>query len=660
MFFFLDKIIYQFVAYAYQLFYKIATTTIFTNDMIEAFAGKVYALIGIFMLFKVSFSILTYIVNPDEFTDKNKGMSKLATNIVTSLVMLILVPLVFNEAMTLQKIILNDNVIPNLFSTNTVSVVAGDSSVGTDIAFQTFSAFYHAVDSNGEIIETSSTFYELFGTNVNEKTTTGEYSRDYYLVISTVVGIILLLIFISFCIDIAVRSIKLGALRLLAPIPIIARIDPKKGNEIFNNWVKTCVSTYLDLFIRLAAVFFAIYIIQSMQKSSFVDSTTGEKIILSGDITGSNLLSLLTMVFIILGTLLFAKQLPKLISDLTGIKLDGKFSLSPLKKIGEAPLIGGAMAAGGALGVGAALAGGRGLANLAGGGLKLGTGALLNSLTGGTYGSGLMSSGKMTLGNTRNAMQTRLDYTKQEAMNRLNSSGLMGGEFKGDTAHKMFQKENEKSRNAALEGKQRQDKLTRQLEEGKMYSNKIASGQQIFDSKFQKSKNDVDAAKGLMYQWQNYASKAQADYQAAVSTYGANSSQAQQAYSDLEKANQYAGMAKGQYEYRNKLHDSLRQQMPKMAEIEDAIEAYEKTGGKAISTPPTQAPTPAPTPTPAPAPAPAPSSNSNSGGEYNVEYSEPASINSNVTTPQGVRLEPGERMTKSGIIIPADVDVDKK
>jgi hypothetical protein len=127
MFFFLDKIIYQFVAYAYQLFYKIATTTIFTNDMIEAFAGKVYALIGIFMLFKVSFSILTYIVNPDEFTDKNKGMSKLATNIVTSLVMLILVPLVFNEAMTLQKIILNDNVIPNLFSTNTVSVVAGDS-----------------------------------------------------------------------------------------------------------------------------------------------------------------------------------------------------------------------------------------------------------------------------------------------------------------------------------------------------------------------------------------------------------------------------------------------------------------------------------------------------------------------------------------------------
>ena len=45
-------------------------------------------------------------------------------------------------------------------------------------------------------------------------------------------------------------------------------------------------------------------------------------------------------VFIILGALMFAKQLPKLISDLTGMKMDGKFTLNPLKKMSEVPIAG--------------------------------------------------------------------------------------------------------------------------------------------------------------------------------------------------------------------------------------------------------------------------------------------------------------------------------
>ena len=37
---------------------------------------------------------------------------------------------------------------------------------------------------------------------------------------------------ISFTIDIAVRAIKLAVLRLIAPIPIISRIDPKSSKSI--------------------------------------------------------------------------------------------------------------------------------------------------------------------------------------------------------------------------------------------------------------------------------------------------------------------------------------------------------------------------------------------------------------------------------------------
>ena len=59
-------------------------------------------------------------------------------------------------------------------------------------------------------------------------------------------------------------------------------------------------------------------------KITYIDARTG----LPTEING------FVKVFIIMGTLLFAKQLPKLIQDLTGISLDGKFTINPFKKVG--------------------------------------------------------------------------------------------------------------------------------------------------------------------------------------------------------------------------------------------------------------------------------------------------------------------------------------
>ena len=70
-----------------------------------------------------------------------------------------------------------------------------------------------------------------------------------------------LYIAVSFCFDMAVRAVKLGFLQLIAPIPLIAKVDPKKGDEVFNKWVKECTSTYLNLFVRLVAIYFALYIL---------------------------------------------------------------------------------------------------------------------------------------------------------------------------------------------------------------------------------------------------------------------------------------------------------------------------------------------------------------------------------------------------------------
>src|SRR5699024_9834917 len=113
--------------------------------------------------------------------------------------------------------------------------------------------------------------------------------------------------------------------------------------EVFNGWVKACLSTYLDLFIRLIAIYFAIFVIAQMMDLRFVDAVTG----VETDVNA------FVKVFIILGALLFAKQLPKLIEDLTGLKMSGKFTLNPMRKLRETPLVGAGVTTAAALAGGA-------------------------------------------------------------------------------------------------------------------------------------------------------------------------------------------------------------------------------------------------------------------------------------------------------------------
>ncbi len=383
LFFAIDGIIYSFIVTVYNLFVDIAQTSIFTEEVIDLFASKVYALLGIFMLFKVSFSILSYIVSPDDFLDKTKGFSKLISNIIITLTLLIATPWIFTQAMEIQRIILRDNIIGKIFSTSNVNTqVVTDP--GSTMAYETFKAFYHLdIDSfpeckgieeasadeisNGTFDsckteafndaddfeslaqtlryahQTNSVTIYMDSNLVNQKSNIDTYTMSYTFLISTLAGGAICLLLIVFCFDIAVRSVKLGFLRMLAPIPIVSRVDPKKGKEVFDKWLKVCISTYLDLFIRLIAIYFAIFVITQLIDLRFVDAVTG----LETDVNA------FVKVFIILGALLFAKQLPKLIEDLTGVKMSGKFTLNPMNKLRQTPLVGAGLTTAAALAGGA-------------------------------------------------------------------------------------------------------------------------------------------------------------------------------------------------------------------------------------------------------------------------------------------------------------------
>lgn len=135
------------------------------------------------------------------------------------------------------------------------------------------------------------------------------YAFTYLPIISSICGIVILLALIGSCIDIAIRTIKLVVLRLIAPIPIISYIDPKSSeNGAFANWVKMLTTTYLDLFIRVLIIYFVIYIVTAIINGNidlgFADGPFG----------------IMATIFVIIGLFLFIKQAPKFIRDALGLK----------------------------------------------------------------------------------------------------------------------------------------------------------------------------------------------------------------------------------------------------------------------------------------------------------------------------------------------------
>jgi len=176
---------------------------------------------------------------------------------------------------------------------------------------------------------------------------------------ATIVGAVVLLILLSFCFDVVVRSFTLLLLQIIAPIPIISYVSPDgKSSEMLSSWGKKLFNTWLSLFIRIGVVTLAV---------SFIGCVCETDVI---KMFGNGNISLFAQIILIIGTLMFAKKLPKLLEELfPGLKMSGgSFTLNPFKKIESEALggkqINGALIGGAtALATGALLAPGANLAN---------------------------------------------------------------------------------------------------------------------------------------------------------------------------------------------------------------------------------------------------------------------------------------------------------
>ena len=350
----LDRAIYYIISLLYDILGSLTSSDlVFNQDQISEFSARIYTFVGLVMLFKVTFSLISYLVNPDSLGDKTTGAGNIAKNVVITLFLIILVPYAFDFLYRAQNAIISDNIIPKLIlgttddslsgmeivmdpahckdeQGKTTKVVIGTdtnsniSATGNYISIMALRPFYQIADDANmeddmktEYCEQANTINKVLSSDIYNATDDNKnYVIEYRVLLSTVCGIVVLLLLLTACMDIALRAIKLGFLELIAPVPIISYVDPKSGKDgMFKKWVQEVGRTWASLFVRLATIYFAIYIIQLVGNSNLLNEKHGIWITL----------------FLIIGALMFAKQAPKLIEDIFGIKFDG-LALSPIKK----------------------------------------------------------------------------------------------------------------------------------------------------------------------------------------------------------------------------------------------------------------------------------------------------------------------------------------
>jgi len=403
-----DQVFFWLFELIMQAVFDIANLELVKNNAFSEFQDRIYLILGIYMLFKVTISLLTYLVNPDSMTDKEKGIGKLVTRSILVIFMLIMVPNVFNLLYRVQGPLLE--AIPRVI----LATPAGDTSErAKEISKAMYSIVfqYSGGDTPGMIaMQQFDTVNEAMN-HINDTTGDGSvYKYDYTPLLGTIIAAIMAFILIGICIDIATRAFKLVILRLLAPIPIISYLDPKSSKDgAFASWSKTLVSVWLDLFIKIGVLFFVLELINSIVLQGNLDW---------GELQGMR--ALMVKLIVTIGLLFFAKEGPEFVKKILGIKGDkgsGSF-LSGLGRIGAAAAIGA-----GAIGSGIASGRASWMADTANG-KNHNAGRFLKNVGAGVLGAGagLATGTTAALGAKDHARQKAV-----EAMNKRNANAIAMG-----------------------------------------------------------------------------------------------------------------------------------------------------------------------------------------------------------------------------------------
>lgn len=353
----LCKPVYQLIVYVYELFEVVGTAEILTNDALTTIYNRVGMLLGVYMMFRIIFSFIQMLINPDYITDKEKGVGKIIVKVVLTILLIAITPFLFEKAMDIQKFVVGsssgENIIANILLPGGSKMKGGQQTFGVELSAYLFESFYKydknmlnsGVKGECEALDEYDGVTNLHKSIMNsggdisfakicldkswtDQKEAGKDKEKYEITFSSngvfalIVGVIVCYILFTYTLMAGVRVIQLVFLRIVAPMAILTYMSPKK-DTMFSKWLKMCTTTYLDLFIRMAIIYFAIFIIQALMG--------GNGIALQNQ--GYQHQWIVDIVMII-ALLIFAKKAPDLLKELfpsTGGAASLGFFSSPKK-----------------------------------------------------------------------------------------------------------------------------------------------------------------------------------------------------------------------------------------------------------------------------------------------------------------------------------------
>lgn len=354
----LNAIIYSIISFVYQIFLTITSNEgILDDSVINGFVDRLYIIIGVVTLFIIAYSLLKSMINPDEALKGKKSPVNIIKDVIISIALITLLPTIFDFAFEVQNSVLTYNTIGKLIlgsngnTTNENDISQGGYTIAATV-WQSF--FYpdekyctidqeNAGDTSCEILPVGDTTWAgIWNEAADNRTFFGVagiggviMSGDvtYLFIFDILVGVYVLFVLGIYCMDMAVRLVKLSVYQIIAPLPILARIVPNESvSKVFSNWLKATISTFVEVFIRVALLFFAVIIIQSAVRSIdnvFVSNFSG---------SASIMVKGVAQVLIVLGIIKFTKEAPALIKEITGLD-GGKYGKSLIQ--GAGMLLGG-------------------------------------------------------------------------------------------------------------------------------------------------------------------------------------------------------------------------------------------------------------------------------------------------------------------------------
>ncbi len=413
-----SMVIYGNIAPVFRIFMAISGARLLSSDAYTDIANKVYAIVGVVMLFVLAYAILRAIIDPDQ-SMKNELGPQIVKRIVIAVVGLALAPVIFNVMYQGQSLFLEHDVLAKIFfrgnsdleiNMGQSSVDVGDSSIpieqnvnvdeqikhigGGVTAVSLWQAFFFPSEDSGKTADEieadpkdyflSSAAYlgacaglaagavavngvpvigqiasVLLGaaaiysciTSVVDGMTASKVSNitngdsitlseayayaagggsfgvftvfldnyvddgdiTYLFGLSTIAGAFTLYAFISFSIDMGIRAAKLAYYQIIAPVPLIMQVLPSfKSN--FSQYLKSVVSTFMEVFVRISVVYIVVYIICHLTEMfSSVDALWGNQNL-------SGIETMLALALLILGLVAFARSAPDFITSSLGIK----------------------------------------------------------------------------------------------------------------------------------------------------------------------------------------------------------------------------------------------------------------------------------------------------------------------------------------------------